>query len=175
MESRFPRVVPCIARFAPLLAAILPLALSSCTTSADVHNGVDRFLVDGYVTLTSPIEVPAMAGRDAWNAIADGGPMAKLALPFVFVGYVGLHTGICALHTLDLVATPIHMIVGNGRPKVYEPYELPMPFVKDAPIGQEAGELALYGVGTTGGLLVAYWYFFIHAPGFFQIPSFLRN
>lgn len=151
------------------LVALVALAASAgCSAFPDAGATGRRVLVDGFVTLTSPVQAPAMAGRDAWDD-CGGGPAAKrLLLPVYFVGRLCQHTGLCALHTVDLVAAPIHLFVGNGPPKIYVPYELPMRWQPDAKVGSEAGQLALYGVAGIGGAVIAWWFATIYVPHLFH-------
>ena len=152
------------------LAALLAQGLIApgCTTFAGAADAGRRALVDGYVAITAPIQVPAMAGRDAWNACSGEDGASKAWLPVFFVGYALQHAGLSALHLIDLAASPIHLVVGNPPPRIYVPYELPMPRYEDASLGKETGELALYGVAGVGGAIVAWYFATIYLPHIFR-------
>lgn len=149
------------------LAAIL-FTSSACSTFPGAADAGRRFLVDGFVTLTSPVQVPAMAARDAWNSCTDDNEKSTFWLPAYFVGYTLYHTGLCALHTLDFAAAPIHLVVGNGPPRIYEPYALPMPRAADSNLGHEVGELALYDAAGIGGVVIAWWFGSTYVPHLFH-------
>jgi hypothetical protein len=149
-------------RAAALAAAVL--LAPGCTAFPGAANGGRRALVDGFVSITAPVQVVWMAGRDAWQHCSGEEGSSKLLLPVWFVAHSFEHAGISALHFLDLFASPIHVVAGNGPPRIYEPYEWPMPRVEEAPYGAEVGELALYGAAGVGGAIVAYWFATIYIP-----------
>jgi hypothetical protein len=150
-----------------LLASALLSAASACSAFPDAAATGQRLKVDGFVLLTSPIGVPWVAATESWGACSGDEGHTKLLLPVFFVGYTLAHTGLAVLHTLDLVAAPIHLVAGNGPAAIYRGCELPL--VREKPLVSSAtGELALYGVAGTGGALIAYWFVAIYIPEAFS-------
>ena len=151
-----------------LLAGALLSAASACSAFPDAGATGERLKIDGFVLLTSPIGVPWVAAVESWSACSGDDGHSKLLLPVCFVGYTLAHTGLAVLHTLDLVAAPIHLVAGNGPAGIYRGCELPL--VRDKPLASSAtGELALYGVAGTGGVLIAYWFVAIYIPEAFSL------
>jgi len=148
--------------------AVASLPLAGCSAFPGAADAGERVLVDGFVALTSPVQVPVMAARDAWNDCGSEHAAMMLLLPVFFVGRACEHVGLAAMHAVDLVAAPIHVCVGNGPPKIYVPYELPMAWYPDAKLGSEAGELALYDAAGVGGLVIAWWFTTIYVPHLFH-------
>jgi hypothetical protein len=146
----------------------LGLALAGCAEFPGAGDAGRRVLVDGFVVLTSPVQVPAMAARDAWDDCGSDHPALLLLLPVFFVGRTVEHAVLAAMHGVDLVAAPIHACVGNGPPRIYEPYQLPMPWCTDSDLGHETGELALYDAAGVGGAVIAWWFATIYIPHLFH-------
>lgn len=147
-----------------LLASAL---LVGCDAFPGASVAGERLKVDGYVALTSPIQVPWVAARESWQACSGEEGSSKLLLPAYFLGYTLAHTGLAVAHTLDLFAAPIHVVAGNGPAGIYRGCE--MPLVREKPLASaETGELALYDVAGTGGALLTYWFVFIYIPEAFS-------
>ena len=151
-------------RGARLAAGVVAAALlQGCEASPGVAAAGDRFVVDGFVTFTSPLQVPWVAGREAWDACDGEEKASKLLLPAYFVGYLVAETGLATLHAIDLAATPIHLVAGNGPPGIYRRCEFPLE--RQAPLASRAtGELALYGIAGVGGVVIAYWFGTVYVP-----------
>ena len=146
-----------------LACALLP----GCSAFPGAKVAGERLKVDGYVFVTSPIQVPWVAARESWQACSGEEGSSKLLLPVYFVGYTLAHTGLATLHTLDLLAAPIHVVAGNGPAGIYRGCE--MPLVRQKPLASaETGELALYDVAGTGGAVLTWWFFFIYIPEAFS-------
>lgn len=152
----------------PAPALLLACAfLNGCETFPGAREAGRRLTVDGYVLVTSPIQVPWVAAKESWEACSGEAGSSKLLLPLYFVGYTVAHTGLAVLHTLDLVAAPIHVVAGNGPAGIYRGCE--MPLVRQKPLfSPETGELALYDVAGTGGAVITYWFVFIYLPEAFS-------
>ena len=144
------------------------LAFGGCAAWPEGRAGGERALADAFVTLASPVEIPAMAARDAWKLCHDEPDDSVAWLPLAFLGFTLEHTGLSVLHTFDLAATPIHLLKGDGPPRIYQPYSLPMGRVPDADLGGEAGELALYGIAAIGGSVIAWWFGTSYVPHLFH-------
>lgn len=151
-------------RGASLAAALVAAALlSGCESTPGTAAAGQRAKVDAFVALTSPVQVPWVAGREAWEACDGEGGASKLLLPFCFVGYLVAHTGIAVLHAADLVVTPIHLVAGNGPPGIYRGCEFPL--VRETSLAsRKTGELALYGAAGIGGVFIAYWFTTYYVP-----------
>ena len=141
--------------------------ISGCNTFPGAKAAGERLEVDAFVTFTAPLQVPWVAGREAWAACDGEGAFSKLWLPAYFVGFTFAEAGLSALHTLDIVAAPIHVIAGNGPPGIYRGCEFPLQ--RTAPLASRAtGELALYGVAGAGGAAIGYWFATTYVPGIFS-------
>lgn len=139
--------------------------VAGCAAFPAPGNSADRLGQDLFVTATAPIQVPWLAARDAWEW-SVGPEQSGAWLPVAFVGGLLLHGGLATLHALDLVATPIHFIAGNGPAEVYAGCELPLERGV-APLGPAAGELALYGAAGVGGVAIAWWFGGTYVPHLF--------
>ncbi len=150
-------------RGASLAAALVAGALQQGCESPGAAAAGERAKVDAFVTFTSPVQIPWVAGREAWEACDGEGKASKLLLPACFVGYFAAHTCYAVLHAADLVATPIHLVAGNGPAGIYRGCEFPL--VREAPLAsRQTGELALYGAAGIGGVLIAYWFTTYYVP-----------
>jgi hypothetical protein len=156
-------------RRSPAPALLLACALFvGCDAFPGASVAGERLKVDGYVAITSPINVPWVAARESWQACSGDEGSSKLLLPCYFVGYTLAHTGLAVAHTLDLFAAPIHVVAGNGPAGIYRGCE--MPLVRQKPLASaETGELALYDVAGTGGAVLTYWFVFIYIPEAFSL------
>jgi len=147
---------------------LLACALAcGCSAFPDARATGERLKIDGFVAVTSPIQVPWVAARESWEACSGEGKSSKLLLPAYFVGYTLAHTGLALFHTLDLFAAPIHLFAGNGPAGVYRGCEMPLERVKPL-FSRATGELALYDVAGTGGAVITYWFFVIYIPEAFS-------
>jgi len=155
-----------VRRGASLAAALSSgalLLLQGCAAFPGAAAAGERAKIDAFVAVTSPIQVPWVAGREAWDACDGEGKSSKLLLPAYFVGYLLAHTGLAVAHTADLVVTPIHLIAGNGPAGVYRGCEFPLE--RQAPLASRAtGELALYGAASVSSVLIAYWFTTYYVP-----------
>lgn len=148
-------------------AFIVSALLSSCGTFEGTKAAAERLKVDAFVTFTSPIQIPWVAAREAWAACDGEHGSSRLLLPVYFVGYFVTETGLSALHAIDLAASPIHLIAGNGPPGIYRGCEFPLRREKYL-ISRETGELALYGVAGVGGAAITYWFVTAYIPNIFD-------
>jgi len=153
-----------VKRAASLAAALAASALlQGCESFPGAAAAGQRAKVDAFVAVTSPVQVPWVAGREAWEACDGEGKSSKLLLPAYFVGFFVAHTGLAVAHTFDLVVTPIHLVAGNGPAGIYRGCEFPLE--RQAPLASRAtGELALYGAAGVGGVLIAYWFTTYYVP-----------
>jgi len=155
-------------RATAVVLALLTSAGAGCSAFPGAADAGRRLLADGFVSLTAPLQVPAMAARDAWAACAGEEGSSKALLPAWFVAFAFEHAGLCALHLVDLTAAPIHLVAGNRPPRIYRPWSLPMERDRDGVLGHEAGELALYGVAGVGGAAIAWWFGTSYVPHVFR-------
>jgi hypothetical protein len=121
---------------------------------------------DLWVVVTSPLQLPLVAGRESWEWCGEEG-RSRLWVPFVFVGELVIHGGLAALHGVDIVATPVHFIAGNGPAEVYDGFGLPLERT-DAPLGPAAGVLLLWGAAGTAGAVIAWWFGSTYVPHLFH-------
>ena len=158
------RRLPGVARRTAILSAAL--GGSGCTAVDFAATG-ERLGQDLFVVATSPLQVPCVAARDAWEWTAEP-DRSRAWLPIAFVGAVAVHGGLAALHALDVVAAPIHLVAGNGKADVYAGFDLPH---VDAPaaLGPAAGELALWGAAGVGGAAIAWWFGSSYVPHLFEV------
>jgi hypothetical protein len=110
--------------------------------------------------------VPLVAGREAWEWSGAEG-RSRAWLPVAFVGGFVVHAGVAALHLLDVAATPIHFVAGNGPAEVYDGFDLPLARSQE-PFGPEVGELALWGSAGAGGAAIAWWFGTSYVPHLFR-------
>lgn len=146
--------------------AVATLA-AGCTAFPGAAQAGRRALEDGFVSLTAPVQVPVMAAREAWAAGGGEDGRSRFWLPLDFVGCCFVEAGLCALHALDLVATPVHVVVGNGPAGIYRTDVFPMERQRPA-FGEETGELALYGIGSVAGAAIAWWFGSHYVPHLFR-------
>lgn len=145
-----------------LVLGLLPVLLG-CTAVAGAPSAGRRLLADLFVVGTSPVQLPAMAARDA--AAGDAGPWEKtLLFPVRFVGGLVRHGALTGLHALDVVATPLHLFDEDEAPRIYTVYRLPMPMAEDAAVGEEAGQILLLSAGTVGGAVIGRWFLLDYLP-----------
>lgn len=146
-----------------LLAA--PLLLPGCAACPAPAASCERLGQDLFVVATSPLQVPWIAARDAWEW--SGRPdHSRGWLPVAFVGGVLLQTGLMALHAVDVAATPLHFVAGNGPAAVFDGCALPLERTAE-PLGPAAGELALWGAAGVGGVVVGWWFGHTYVPHLF--------
>ena len=127
-----------------------------------------RAAADAYVTFTSPIQIPLMSARDAWQWELVESPVGRAALlPVTLPIQLLKHTGLTALHLLDLVAFPLHLFDEEEAPQVYDRDQFPMVMVQDS--GEEIGDLALWGVAIPGGTAVIYYMVTVLVPALFSL------
>lgn len=149
-----------------LAALALALPLAGCALFPAPGASARRLGHDLFVVASSPLQVPLVAARDAWEW--SGAPERSRAwLPVAFVGGVLVHGGLAVLHLADVAATPIHFVAGNGPAPTYDGFALPH---RDAPepLAPAAGELALYGVAGVGGAAIAWWFGGTYVPHLFR-------
>ncbi|MBM4015395.1 MAG: hypothetical protein FJ293_10595 [Planctomycetes bacterium] len=142
------------------------LAVPGCA-AVDVAATGERVGQDLFVVATSPLQVPWVAARDAWEWTAAP-ERSRAWLPLAFLGGVVVHGGLAALHALDVVAAPIHLVAGNGKAQVYAGFDLPH-VDAPAPLGPAAGELALWGAAGAGGAVIAWWFGASYVPNLFAV------
>jgi hypothetical protein len=140
---------------------------AGCATLPGTADAGRRALEDGLVAVMAPVQVPALAAVEAWEAGRGGGALSQLLLPARFVGFCFSEAGLCALHALDLAASPIHLVAGNGPAGIYRLDRFPMERATPA-LSSDSGELALYGVGGAAGAAIAYWFGAYYVPHLFH-------
>lgn len=137
--------------------------LAGCASLPGLSGAGKRLAADLFVIGSAPLQIPAMAARDAWTEVRDPW-LRPVALPVKFVGRALLHTGLTLLHGVDLVALPLHVFRECEPVRIYEAYSLPMAFAPEAAIATEAGEIALWSAGAVGGVAVGYYFFGVYVP-----------
>jgi hypothetical protein len=150
------------------LLLLLATGLPGCAAFPGADSGLARVEADAFVVFTSPVQVPAMAGRDAYEMV-DGPWLSVLSLPVTFPLQFLRHTGLTALHLLDLTAAPLHFLSDAGEPEIYRRDVFPMVVDEDAPVAREAGEMALWGAAMWGGIAVSYWLIVDFVPALFSL------
>jgi hypothetical protein len=140
---------------------------AGCSAFPGAADAGRRALHDTYVTFTAPVQVPCMAAVEAWAACSGEEGSPKVLVPVYFVGYALLEAGLCAMHTIDLTAAPIHLVVGNGPSPIYDTKPFPMER-RTAAWSGDTGELGLYDVGGVAGAVVAYWFGTQYFPHIFH-------
>jgi hypothetical protein len=152
----------------PRIAIAAAASVGAGCSSIDVAATSERLGQDLFVVATSPLQLPWVAARDAWQWTTATPDRSPAWLPVAFVGNAMVHAGLAALHALDLVAAPIHLVAGNGPAEVYAGFDLPHVDAA-APLGPAAGELALWGAAGVGGAAIAWWFGSHYVPGLFEL------
>jgi hypothetical protein len=103
--------------------ALLGLALlSGCQGAA---NAGKRVAEDGFVVVTSPLQIPTMAARDAATNFES--PAASAAMfPITFPLFILEHAMFTVIHAVDLVAFPVHFFHDVPSTSIYRAYGLPL-------------------------------------------------
>jgi hypothetical protein len=117
--------------------------------------------------LTSPLQIPVMAGRDA-ALLWDSPWLSAATFPLAWPTLMLAHSGLVALHVLDLASAPLHLLNDLEAPQIYTVYEFPMRLEPDAPLGEEALEMVLWSAGMLGGSAISYWFYVHYVPGLFS-------
>lgn len=151
-----------------LLPLLLAVVLPGCSAFSGAPSAGRRASADLFVVLTSPVQIPVMAARDAATSFENPWVSAGV-FPASFVWHTLRHTGLLALYSLDLVATPLHLFNDLEAPRIYRHYEFPMSIPEDAPVAEEAADMALWGIGMVGGTAVSVWFFGYYVPGLFML------
>ncbi len=146
-----------------LLAA---LAFQGCAAFPAPAESARRLGQDLFVVVTAPLQVPWVAARDAWN-FTDGPDHSRGWVPLLFVGDCVLQTGLAAFHLIDVAATPLHFVAGNGPAAVYDGFSLPHQ-PADAPLAPAAGEMLLWGAAGAGGVVIGWWFGGTYVPHVFR-------
>ena len=108
-------------RAAGITLALL-LLLTGCVSAG---RAARRAGEDGFVVLTSPVQIPVTAVRDAFVAFEHPG-LAAAAFPLFFPLHVMEHTLFTAIHAVDLVMFPAFFFYDSPSLNIYEGYDLPL-------------------------------------------------
>lgn len=147
MPSRIP---PFPSWVAGLLAGLL-LSLAGCS-SPRVRTAGARIGRDAYVVGTSPVQLPAMSARDAWNIFPEPGASAA-AFPLTFPLYLVEHSVLTVIHAVDLAIFPVHFFNEWEPLGIYDTKDFPMKLTKEAHEAFQVGSGATAAVAL--GVLAA--------------------
>lgn len=128
------------------------LLLAGCVSAG---RAARRAGEDGFVVLTSPVQIPVTAVRDSLTAFESPG-LAAAAFPVFFPLYVMEHTLFTAIHAVDLVTFPAFFFYDSPSLNIYEGYDLPLVRDYNADnISQGVGMIAVFGAALALPVLVA--------------------
>lgn len=149
--------------------ALVSLLLSHCAAFPGAGSAGRRLGADLFVVLTSPVQIPSMASRDAQEMV-DTPWLSALVFPVTFVLQTARHTLQSALYLVDLTAAPLHLFNDLEEPRIYAPFEFPMVPHEHEQVWREAGEIGLWSIGTLGGLAISIYFYGVYVPGLFDLP-----